>query len=156
MHPEPPHPSAQFQRLCGSRLEEFDGLVRALSDWAAPAGVPPQAMRDVVLILDELFSNIIIHGYRRDPAGQILVRAQRDDGRVDVTLTDQAPAFNPTQVPEPDTQLSIDDRPMGGLGLLFVRRTADDFDYHLIDTDTGTAANQVHFSKRFGKVAGSV
>jgi hypothetical protein len=45
---------------------------------------------------------------------------------------------------------------MGGLGLLFVRRTADDFDYHLIDADTGTAANQVHFSKRFGKVAGSV
>lgn len=155
MHLRPLHPSAQFQRLCGSRLEEFDGLVRALSDWAAGSGVPPQAMRDVVLILDELFSNIVIHGFRRDPAGHILVRAQCDDGRVDVTLTDEAPAFNPTLVPEPDTQLSIDDRPMGGLGLLFVRRTADEFGYHLIDTDTGAAANQVHFSKRFAKVIGS-
>ena len=131
MRSDPPRPPGLFHRSYRSRLDAFDSLVRAWTAWADEAGVAPQAQRDVVLILDELFSNIVIHGYQHAPTGEIRVEAAVEDEQVHVTLTDHAPLFNPLQVPEPDTTLSLEARPIGGLGLLFVRRTADELRYSL-------------------------
>ena len=109
-------------------------------------------MHSVVLILDELFSNIVIHGYRGDPRGDILVEAQVCPDGLEVTLTDHAFPFNPLLVPEPDTTLPLEARPAGGLGLLFVRRTADSLAYRLASEGTAQAANQLRFTKRFEPV----
>ncbi len=136
-----------FRAKPASRLDAFDGLVRDLSVWAAEARIPGPTLRDVTLLLDELFSNIVIHGYQHDPEGDILVEATIEGDRVMVTLTDHAPAFDPLQVPEPDTTLSLQARPIGGLGLLFVRRTADDLQYWRIAHGTPEAANRVRFTK---------
>lgn len=143
----------RFRQAHGSRLEEFDGLVRSLTDWSVQAGIPGSTVKDVVLILDELFSNIVIHGYLRDPQGDILVEAEANAGQIDVTLTDHAPPFNPLLVPEPDTTLPLEERPVGGLGLLFVRRTADRLQYWLTAPGTTKAANRLRFTKRFGPTA---
>lgn len=142
-----PAPSFRDQRR--SRIDEFEGLAQALTQWALHAGVPPRAMHSVVLILDELFSNIVIHGYRGDPEGDILVEAEVQSGSLAVTLTDHAFPFNPLLVPETDTTLPLEERPVGGLGLLFVRRTADALAYRLVGEGTPQAANQLRFTKRF-------
>ena len=147
MPAHPTRPPDLFCQIYGSRLDAFDGLVRALTDWADAAGVAPQALRDVVLILDELFSNIVIHGYRRDPNGEIRVEAAVEDKQVHVTLTDHAPLFNPLQVPEPDTTLPLEARPIGGLGLLFVRRTADALRYWPAEPNAPGPANRLRFTK---------
>ena len=98
--------------------------------------------------------------YDDDPQGRIEVRAwikcdeagAADDPQAGrtlvITLTDWAPAFNPLDVPEPDLNASIEDRPIGGLGLLFVRRTADSLAYRLRDAQTKQPANVVTFTKR--------
>jgi len=68
-----------------------------------------------------------------------------------VTITDAAPLFNPLLVPEPDTSLPLEEREIGGLGLLFVRRTADCFSYRQVRGPGGQPRNQVCFSKRLTK-----
>ncbi len=147
MRPDPHQRPAEFRHAYASHLDAFDGLVRDLSEWAQAAGVPSATMRDVVLLLDELFSNIVIHGYCHDPDGVIQVEAALEDHRLDVTLTDHAPAFNPLLVPEADTTLPLHARPIGGLGLLFVRRTADDLKYWHLAPGTPAAANRLQFTK---------
>lgn len=145
-----PHPDwlgTVFRATPASRLDAFDGLVEALSAWAKSAGVEEPTLRDVILILDELFSNIVIHGYRHDPGGDILVEAAIEDGNVQVTLTDQAPLFNPLLVPEPDTTLPLEARPIGGLGLLFVRRTADGLAYWTSAPGTPGPVNRLRFTQ---------
>ncbi len=144
-------PPGIFRQICSSRLDAFDGLVRALSEWASRAAVPSDDnLRDVILVLDELFSNIVIHGYRHDPDGDILVEATVEDDKVRVTLTDHAPLFNPLLVPEPDTTLPLEARPIGGLGLLFVRRTADRLEYWTSAPDAPGPVNRVRFTKALG------
>lgn len=106
-------------------------------------------MDSVVQILEELFSNIVIHGCRGNPQGDILVEAEVRPGTLEVTLTDHAFPFNPLLVPEADTTLSLEERAVGGLGLLFVRRTADAMACRLVGEGTPQAANQLRFSKRF-------
>ena len=71
------------------------------------------------------------------------------DGALHVTLSDQAPAFDILRAPEPDTTLSIEDRRIGGLGLLFVRRTADTLAWTVPDPARPQAGNVVSFSKTF-------
>ncbi len=145
--PCPSRPVSVFRATPECRLDAFDGLLRSLTAWAEEAGVTPQTLRDVVLILDELFSNIVIHGYRHDPKGEIRVEAAVEDQKVHVTLTDHAPLFNPLLVPEPDTTLPIEARPIGGLGLLFVRRTADELRYWPVEPDAPGPANRLRFTK---------
>lgn len=140
--------AAPFQRLLRSRISDFDALVQALTAWGMDAGVPAASMGSVVLILDELFANIVAHGYRDNPDGPVLVQACVANGAIHVTLVDQAPAFDPVHAPEPDTSLSIEERRIGGLGLLFVRRTADTLAWTLPDPARPHAGNVVRFSKR--------
>lgn len=81
--------------------------------------------------------------YPGNPDGRIEVQAWRDGDMLLVLIRDQAPAFNPLLVPLPDTQASIEERAIGGLGLMFVRRTADSLEYRR--TADG---NEVIFGKR--------
>lgn len=154
--------AAPFMHVAASRIEEFAPLAQRLSQWALEAGVSQRTLGSATLILDELFTNSVTHGYDNDPRGRIEVRAwiKCDEGppgpspdpkagrTLVLTLTDWAPAFNPLEVPEPDLDASLEDRPIGGLGLLFVRRTADSLTYRLRDAQTKQPANVVTFTKR--------
>ena len=140
--------TASFRRRLRSRISDFDALVQALTAWGMEAGVPRATLGSVVLILDELFANIVAHGYRNAPDGEVEVRACVADGAIQVSLTDQAPAFDLLRAPEPDTTLSIEERRIGGLGLLFVRRTADSLSWGLPDPARPGVGNVVRFSKK--------
>lgn len=156
------HDAPSFMHVAASRIEDFARLVQGLSQWAHDAGVPERTLGSATLILDELFTNSVMHGYDHDPQGRIEVRAwikwdENPGSDMDhpgpgrtlvVTLTDWAPAFNPLDVPEPDLSASLEDRPIGGLGLLFVRRTADSMSYRWRDAKTARPANVVTFTKR--------
>jgi hypothetical protein len=40
-------------------------------------------------------------------------------------LVDDGPEFDPLAAPEPDTSLAVEDRPVGGLGIVLVRNVLD-------------------------------
>jgi len=50
--------------------------------------------------------------------------------RLTVTITDDGVPFNPLSVEAPDTDLSLEDREVGGLGIHLVRNLVDDVSYH--------------------------
>ena len=129
--------------MARSRVEEFAPLRQRLAAWARAAGVSERTLDSAILVLDELFANCVMHGYPGNPDGRIEVQAWRDGDMLLVLIRDQAPAFNPLLVPLPDTQASIEERAIGGLGLMFVRRTADSLEYRR--TADG---NEVIFGKR--------
>src|SRR6185369_16325360 len=97
-----------------SRLEEIAPLTERFSEWAVGVGVPQKAIAGVMLMLDELISNIVMHGYR-DAAGPVEVSGELQGDRLVIVLKDRAHAFNPLDVPQADTSLSIEDRDIGGL-----------------------------------------
>lgn len=138
----------QFSREVAGRVSLIADLTVAISAWAHAHGVPERVTRRAALVLDELFTNIVKHGYRENPQGTVLVEARVDHASVRVRLTDHAPPFNPLLVPLPDTSLPLEQREIGGLGLLFVRRTADALEYRLLETQGSPPRNQVCFVQR--------
>ncbi len=125
-----------------TRLRHF--IEDTAAEWRADA----REVEDVVLAVDELATNIMLHGYRGRP-GPIEVTMRATGGDLVVRLRDQAPHFDPTQVPPPDLSSPIEERPIGGVGLHLVRHMVDELRYRPLRG----GGNEVTLVKR-GIVAG--
>jgi serine/threonine-protein kinase RsbW len=51
------------------------------------------------------------------------------DGRLTVTAQDDGLPFNPMNAPAPSTSLPLEERDPGGLGILLLRKMADEISY---------------------------
>jgi serine/threonine-protein kinase RsbW len=103
------------------RLAEIRALVRGVAD-AADATV--SCMDDLVQAVDEAATNIIVHGYAGTP-GWVEVEAEVAGDRIVITLTDEAPTFDPTTVTSPDLAVPPEHRRPGGMGVHLMRLATD-------------------------------
>jgi serine/threonine-protein kinase RsbW len=103
------------------RVADVRNLVR---DVAGACAAPEPCMDDLVQAVDEATTNVIVHGYRGAP-GWVDVAAERVGDRIVVTVTDGAPAFDPTEVPEPDLSVPPAKRRPGGMGIHLIRQATD-------------------------------
>jgi anti-sigma regulatory factor (Ser/Thr protein kinase) len=123
--------------------ESFAGLLDSLSSIRALVrGAAARARLDaarsyrLVLAVDEIATNIVVHGYEEaNRAGEIGVSVAMNDEGIDVTLDDDAAPYDPTRqgLPSPEDLASLPaDRQAGGLGV-FLARTVDVFRYERVD-----------------------
>src|SRR6188472_2825717 len=80
------------------RLADIRALVR---DVALSSAAPPACLEDLIQAVDEAATNIVLHRYERR-GGPIDVEARQVDDDIVIVLSDRAPTFDPTTVPEPD------------------------------------------------------
>jgi len=86
------------------------------------------------LAIDEIATNIINYGYPKAgiALGIIEVHMADDARQLTVTLIDTAVAFDPLAhlVPnQDDMNKPLEDRPIGGLGILLAQQNVDEFRY---------------------------
>ena len=111
-----------------TRLSEIERLADAVS-----AALPdrPDLAFSANLCLEELITNIITHGLHGAPDRIIQVRMSMSDEWLEIILKDDAPPFDPfKEVPEPDFDIALEDRPIGGLGVHLVKTLMDDARAH--------------------------
>ena len=106
-----------------SQLPSFTE-VRALAEaFGAAAGIDHLTTLRVVLVLEELFTNTVIHGYPAGNEGPIWVALVSQGGAIEVTYEDAAPPFDPLGCAPapPGPAIGVEERAPGGLGLALVR-----------------------------------
>jgi len=82
------------------------------------------------LALEEIVTNIISHGYGGREEYDITIRFTLDKHNLRIQVKDSAPEFNPLDVEEPnDLGKSLEERNIGGLGILLVKKFTDNFNY---------------------------
>ena len=112
--------------LDGIRLaaEGFDAFAKA-------HGLSRHVTWPFQVALDEVVSNVVHHGTRQGSAeGQIVIELHLRGDDLEMVVDDDGAPFDPLQVPEPDTSRPVEERPVGGLGILIVRRLMDEITYH--------------------------
>lgn len=112
-------------------LADLAAVKRAVADFAAAHELSDRVAHAMALSVDEIVSNVILHGF---PPGQadrrIHCAAQLGDGSVHMAFSDNGPAFNPlADAPAPDMSPSVEDRRIGGLGVHLVKMLADESAY---------------------------
>jgi serine/threonine-protein kinase RsbW len=98
---------------------------------------------DLELAVDEVVTNIIVHGYQGAP-GDIRIEVQPRAGGLEVVIKDHAPLFDPSRAPDPDLALPLEQRKPGGLGIVLVRGLMDGIIY----TPGITNGNELTLIKR--------
>jgi serine phosphatase RsbU (regulator of sigma subunit)/anti-sigma regulatory factor (Ser/Thr protein kinase) len=107
-----------------TQLPEIERLADAVSDVLPDR---PDLAFSANLCLEELITNIITHGLRGQPDRTIHVRMSISEEWLEIILKDDAPPFDPFQdAPSPDLEATVDERPMGGLGVHLVKTLMDD------------------------------
>jgi anti-sigma regulatory factor (Ser/Thr protein kinase) len=98
---------------------------RAVREFMAARPVSPRAAYAVELVIEELVANVVRHALPEagDNAVLLLVRFRPD--RLTVVVEDHGRPFDPTAHPEPTRAPSLEELPVGGLGIPFVRKAAE-------------------------------
>jgi serine/threonine-protein kinase RsbW len=112
-----------------NRRSEITRLGRLVDEFAAAHGLPPADVTAVHLVLDEIVVNVIRHGYDDDLEHHIDVRLTLEGPVLTIEVEDDGRPFNPLDAPPPDLSLSIEERPLGGLGIHIVRMSMDEMSY---------------------------
>jgi serine/threonine-protein kinase RsbW len=94
-------------------------------------GVEPESVYDLLLVITEAVTNIIVHGYLGQP-GWIKVDIRPDGNDIWMSVNDRAPAFDPTQVPVPNLSTALEQRLVGGMGVHLIRQNVDQIRYRAL------------------------
>lgn len=79
--------------------------------------------------MEEAVVNVIEYAYPSDIEGNVDVEMEADEDTIRFIISDSGAEFDPTKVSKTDTTLSVDERPIGGLGILLVRNLMDNINY---------------------------
>ncbi len=125
-------PVAQTRELhlqLRNRLEEIDRANGAFSVFANALDLPAAPRQQVCLCLDEMLVNIISYGYPDGEEHLIDLHVVAGEDELVITLSDDGIPFDPFNREEPDTGLSVEERPIGGLGVHLVKNLMDNCHY---------------------------
>lgn len=92
-------------------------------------GIDGRRIDDIVLIVEEIIANAINHGFEPDACGEVSARISADGQQLQLELSDSGRPFNPLEHPDPDLDLHILDRPIGGLGIHLVKELSESVYY---------------------------
>lgn len=92
--------------------------------------VPMAVLLAFQVSLDEVLTNIIDYAHPDHPVSLIAIHVCTPPGGLKITIEDNGIAFNPLESDsDPDLELSLDERPIGGLGIHLVKSLMDTLEY---------------------------
>jgi serine/threonine-protein kinase RsbW len=119
-------PLARFPARMDSMVEIRIFLEAAFNT----AGIRREDCLKVLLIVEELFTNTVTHGYGKESESPVWIAFEPGDRGFTLRYEDAAPPHNPFGEFRPlDTAVLIAQQPVGGLGLKLVRSLARDAGY---------------------------
>lgn len=122
-----------------AELDAIRPLGDAVTNFCAMHGLPARVSDQLCLVLEELLTNLVRHGIDGvpppDPPGhhKAVVHLTYGGNEIVAVFEDSGRAFDPLDLPEPDFDAGVEDRPIGGLGIYLVRTLMDSVTYSRAD-----------------------
>lgn len=109
-------------------LEAMAEVTAFVEQGMEDAGLPMKLIAQMNIAVDEIFSNIV----RYSGATDATVGVKVSNGVLTLRFADNGLPYDPTATVLPDTTLSAEEREIGGLGLLMVKKFMDtvEYEYH--------------------------
>ena len=129
MSSDDPAPANPLTVVLRSHRSEVERLWTIVEGFGEAQQLSADDTASINLVLDEVVINVIKYGYDGADDHAIRVTLERQADTVIVEVEDEAKPFNPLDVPPPNLDLPIEERPIGGLGIFIVRSTMTNVEY---------------------------
>jgi serine/threonine-protein kinase RsbW len=116
-----------------NRLDEIGRLATLIESFGENNGLSVELIYAFNLSLDEILTNVMSYGFTDAREHHIDVRLRIIGGELEAEVSDPGRPFNPLDVPTPNLDAPIEERPIGGLGLHIVREMMDRLEYRRVD-----------------------
>ena len=113
--------SREFLILHNS-MDEWGELLRFTEEFATHHGISKEDLINIDVILEEIVTNILKYGGMPSDADACTIELILRSSLLEIKVSDSGEPFNPLLLPEVDTDKGIEDRPIGGLGIHFVKK----------------------------------
>ena len=135
-----------------SEASELIRLEAFAEAFARDRGLADEEQARLLVILEELFTNVVTHGYGGEiEACSVAVALDWRRGRLTINFVDDGPPFDPLAHSAPDLDAPAEQRPIGGLGIAIVRALVDRARYCRQDH-----RNHLYLVRRLASVAENV
>ena len=122
-------PNAPLARF-PAKMDSMAEIRTFVEDACTTARIGREDCLKLLLIVEELFTNTVTHGYREESESPVWIAFDPCDTGFTLRYEDAAPPHNPFGEYRPmDTGALIAQQPVGGLGLKLVRSLATDAVY---------------------------
>ena len=115
-------------------LEQLETVQAFIEGELEQHGCPMKTMLQVSVAVEEIYVNIARYAYHPE-LGEATIRCAvgGDPLQVTIQFLDSGKPFDPLAKPDADITLSAEERQIGGLGILMVKKTMDDVLYEYKD-----------------------
>ena len=105
-----------------AKMDSMTEIRAFVESCCTTAGIGREDCLKVVLIVEELFTNTVTHGYRKESESPVWIALEPRDTGFTLRYEDAAPPHNPFGEFRPmDTAGLVAQQPVGGLGLKLIK-----------------------------------
>jgi len=112
-----------------NQLGELGRLQEALESLPETMDLPPTLVMPLNLAMEEAFTNIVNYAFDDDNPHTIEVSITKHERELVISIVDDGRPYNPTLKEDPDIDLPVEDRKIGGLGIFLIKKIMDDVAY---------------------------
>ncbi len=112
-----------------NQLSEISSVNEQFGQFAQSNNIANKIIQDMKMALDEILNNTISYAFTDNNDHIIEIIFEFNGEKLSTHITDDGIPFNPLTAELPDTTLSIEDREIGGLGILLVKSTVEKVEY---------------------------
>jgi serine/threonine-protein kinase RsbW len=135
---------SQTTRSFPARLDLLPSVTAYLEETCPAAGLVRDDCLRLTLLVEELFTNTVVHGHGGDTDAPVSLSVEVGAREVALTYEDSAPSSDPFAArPRPDESASVEERPVGGLGLSLIAGIVERLEYSHVG-----GRNRVHLVVR--------
>lgn len=119
-----------------AEMEQLYTILDNLEEWLDENGCSLKSKTQINIAIEEVFANIVHYAYD-SKNGEVIVKCKLEEldseNYISIQFMDNGRPYNPLENEEPDTNLSAEEREIGGLGILMVRKMMDKVNYNYHD-----------------------
>lgn len=113
-----------------NRVPELTAWVDTVAE---AANMPSDKTFQLHLALEEAVVNVMNYAYMGYMGMPITISAETHEDKIVFLIEDAGIPFDPTKQDAPDTTLSVEERPIGGLGIMLIRQLMQEITYEYKD-----------------------
>jgi len=116
-------------------IESLGSVMEYVMNVGDEARLSKKAFYNLRLAIEELVTNIVLHGYQEAGLqGDITLRTHVDSHVLRIVIEDTGVAFDPKEHTTPKSlEQSLEDREVGGLGVFLALNNVDDYQYSRVE-----------------------